>query len=80
MFSIYIESKIKKFKELAEIENMRFGQICASIFNAARNKKGKRYKASDFFKSFAERKKQSLNDMDSVLRAWTEQMGGVVNE
>lgn len=81
IFFITITELNKKITEDIEIENMRCGQICASIFNAMGGKR-KRYKWTDFFKQNKKprrKEKQSVKEMEMNLIKFTKALGGEIN-
>ena len=58
-----------------DLEDNRFGMICATIASIFSKKK---YKPNDFFRRKQPRK-QSVEDMANFLERFTLDMGGVVN-
>lgn len=81
IFFIMVTELNKRNLEEIEMENMRCGQICASIYNTMSGKR-KRYKWTDFFKQNKKqmrKEKQSVKEMEMNLIKFTKALGGEIN-
>jgi len=79
----FIDINYKKELDNINLNFSLFGQLCATIANFSMNKpKNKRYKSKDFFKPIDEakkqKKKQSSQEMATILEAMTQAMGGEI--
>lgn len=76
-FIIFIEKKQEIIKDINNIENLRFGLICATINNIFCKRKRK---PSDFFKKPKSKKVMTAEEMAHVLKRVTKIMGGTIKE
>jgi hypothetical protein len=68
----------KKEMERENLNNLRFGQVCATIANCHK-KRGRRFKATDFTKPIKPKKIQTNEEMAKSLENITKILGGTIN-